>query len=81
MRENGNLVIEIAGHTDDVGSKIANLELSRKRAQSVIDYLVQKGIKVARLQAKGYGETQPLNANTGEGDRQLNRRIEFRILK
>jgi outer membrane protein OmpA-like peptidoglycan-associated protein len=81
MRENSSLLIEIAGHTDDVGSKIANLELSRKRAQSVIDYLVQKGIKVARLQAKGYGETQPLNANTGEGDRQLNRRIEFRILK
>lgn len=81
MRENASVHIEIAGHTDDVGADAANLELSRKRAQSVVQWLKQKGIVITRLQAKGYGETQPLNSNINENERQLNRRIEFRIIK
>ncbi|SFC40014.1 WD40-like Beta Propeller Repeat [Flexibacter flexilis DSM 6793] len=81
MKENPSIEIEIAGHTDDVGSKTANIELSQKRAASVVKYLTQNGITAKRLQAKGYGETRPLNTNTGEGERQLNRRIEFKILK
>jgi len=80
MKENPLVKIEIGGHTDDVGSDAANLDLSKKRAQSVVDYLSKIGIPVSRLLSKGYGETQPLNPNTSEENRAMNRRIEFKIL-
>ncbi len=56
---NSNLVVEINSHTDSRGSDAYNLDLSRRRAQSCVDYLVSKGISKERLVAKGYGETQP----------------------
>lgn len=80
MKENPSIKIEISGHTDDVGSDVANLELSKKRAQSVVEYLSKIGITPARLISKGYGETQPLNPNTSDENRAMNRRIEFKIL-
>jgi peptidoglycan-associated lipoprotein len=56
---NPTITIEIMSHTDHVGSDQFNFELSQKRAQSVVDYLIEKGISAQRLVAKGYGETWP----------------------
>lgn len=80
MNSNPKVSIELGGHTDDVGADNANMELSMKRSKSVYDYLIGKGISANRLKYKGYGETKPMVANTNEENRQLNRRIEFKIL-
>jgi OOP family OmpA-OmpF porin len=74
------LVIEIAGHTDNVGVIEANQKLSDSRANSVKDYLVKKGINQTRLKAVGYGDTQPLTSNSTEAGKQKNRRTEVRII-
>lgn len=60
LTDNPNITIEIGAHTDMVGSEAANLLLSEKRAQSVVDYLIKSGIESARLTPKGYGETKPV---------------------
>ncbi|GAB3164231.1 OmpA family protein [Telluribacter humicola] len=80
LSRNHKLRIEIAGHTDDVGSDKDNLDLSRQRAQSVVSYLTGAGIKADRLTAIGYGETRPKVPNISEENRQQNRRIEWRVL-
>ena len=77
---NPTLKIEISGHTDDVGSDAANLVLSQKRAQAVTDNLTKQGIAKTRLLAKGYGEAKALNDNSSDEKKQLNRRIEFKVL-
>lgn len=59
LNDNPNITIELMSHTDNRGSEQANLELSQKRAQAVVDYLIQKGIAADRLVAKGYGEIDP----------------------
>jgi peptidoglycan-associated lipoprotein len=59
LNDNPNVTIELMSHTDSRGTPADNLELSQKRAQSVVDYLISKGIAADRLQAKGYGEAQP----------------------
>ncbi|MDX2432863.1 MAG: OmpA family protein [Bacteroides sp.] len=59
LNDNPNVTIELMSHTDSRGTPADNLELSQKRAQSVVDYLISKGIATDRLQAKGYGESQP----------------------
>ena len=74
------MVIEIAGHTDDVGSDESNLQLSQGRANSVRDYLLHAGITPRRVIAKGYGESQPVADNATEEGRQQNRRTEVRII-
>jgi outer membrane protein OmpA-like peptidoglycan-associated protein len=81
MKENNNMIIELSGHTDAVGSDEENQILSDKRAAAVKKYLVAKGIKENRLFNIGYGETQPVADNNNDIDRQLNRRVEFKILK
>ena len=80
MLENPDLMMEIAAHTDDVGSSDFNLELSIKRAQSIVDYLVSKGIDKIRLKGSGYGEGRPISTNNTEEGRRKNRRVEFLIL-
>jgi OOP family OmpA-OmpF porin len=72
---------ELNGHTDDVGSEEYNLELSRNRAQSVIDYLKSKGIAAERLSMHGYGKLRPLVVAKDDASRFLNRRVEVRFLK
>ena len=68
----------IVGHTDSVGTTEYNYELSMRRANAVIDYLmVHHGIDPSRLTMKGYGETRPIASNDSEKDRSLNRRVEF----
>ncbi|HNX21503.1 MAG TPA: OmpA family protein [Bacteroidales bacterium] len=74
------VVIEIAGHTDDVGEDSSNQKLSEARATTVRNYLISKGIAAKRVQAKGYGETQPIAPNSTPEGRQKNRRTEVRIL-
>lgn len=75
-----NIVIEIAGHTDNIGSPQSNMQLSQKRAESVRQYLLKKGISASRIIARGYGDTQPIADNSTETGRQLNRRTEVRII-
>jgi len=75
------MVIEISGHTDDVGDDALNLELSQKRAESVRNYLIKNGIASNRVTAKGYGETQPIADNSTPEGKAKNRRTEVKILK
>jgi outer membrane protein OmpA-like peptidoglycan-associated protein len=81
MASNKGMEIEISGHTDNVGSKDANLKLSDDRAKAVADYLVSMGIEAERIKSKGYGETKPVSTNDTDEGKQLNRRVEFTILK
>jgi len=71
--------IEISGHTDSSGSDETNMELSRARAQAVVDYLVAAGIEGSRLTAAGYGKDKPVASNDTEEGRAQNRRIEFLV--
>ncbi len=72
--------IEMEGHTDNVGSAQYNLELSRSRALSVYEYLMENGVADNRVYYKGYGMEKPIATNTTEEGRQQNRRIAFKIL-
>jgi len=74
-------LIEISGHTDDVGSDKLNQILSQKRAESVVKYLVSKGIDSQRIKGVGYGESKFLDTNKTELGRSKNRRVEFLVLK
>jgi OOP family OmpA-OmpF porin len=71
------LRVEVAGHTDNVGSPDANLRLSQERAQAVMAALAGRGIKADRLTAKGYGQTTPVADNRTEEGRARNRRVEL----
>ncbi len=75
-----NLKIEIAGHTDNVGSDAYNQKLSEARAKSVREYLLSKGIKDVNITSQGYGEAEPVASNDTDEGRQENRRVEFRIV-
>lgn len=81
MNENGGMEIELSGHTDNVGSKDANLKLSDDRAKAVTEYIVSKGIDAKRIKSLGYGETKPVSTNDTDEGKQMNRRVEFTILK
>ncbi|NUP10539.1 MAG: OmpA family protein [Polyangiaceae bacterium] len=72
-------LLSIEGHTDNVGSDETNLLLSKQRAKSCMDYLIQKGIKASRLTSEGFGETKPLESNDTADGRAKNRRTEFHI--
>jgi OOP family OmpA-OmpF porin len=74
------VVVEVAGHTDSVGSEAYNQGLSMRRADAVRDYLVSKGVKASRLSAKGYGESQPVASNDTDAGRAENRRVELIVL-
>ncbi len=71
--------LKLAGHTDNVGSDAANLKLSRNRAESVKSYLVSQGVNSGKIEATGYGESQPIATNTTDAGRQKNRRVEFTL--
>ncbi len=75
-----DMVVEIAGHTDSLGSDTYNQQLSQRRAQAVLNYLVSIGVDGSRMTAAGYGESEPRAGNDSEEGRELNRRVEMRIL-
>ncbi|MBI3511488.1 MAG: OmpA family protein [Bacteroidetes bacterium] len=86
MKRDPGITIEISSHTDSRGSDKANLDLSQKRAQAVVDYLVKSGIDKKRLVAIGYGESKLLNRCSNgidctEEEHAKNRRTEFKINK
>lgn len=80
MNRYSGIKIEIAAHTDNMGSFEYNMNLSQRRAQSMVDYLVSQGINSSRLIGKGYGESRPIASNSTEEGRSVNRRVEFIIL-
>ena len=81
LKENETVKIEIAGHTDIIGSIDYNLALSQRRAQAVADYLIRSEIGKERMLVKGWGESKMVTSDDTDEGRQLNRRVEFTILK
>ena len=87
LRLNPTLRVEVAAHTDRKGTKDYNFRLSEKRAESVVAYLVEKGIERSRMKPKGYGMSRPIAPSlTTAGDdfpegRKLNRRVEFKVIE
>jgi outer membrane protein OmpA-like peptidoglycan-associated protein len=81
MLDNPGMRIEVSAHTDNVGSDSYNLRLSKRRAKSVMDYLVEKKVGVDRIISQGYGKNKPLVTNDTEANRALNRRVELKIIK
>ncbi len=79
LQANPKINIELEGHTDHVGTANYNLDLSIKRAKAIYDYLIAAGIAAERLTYKGYGISKPLVSNDTAVNRQLNRRVAFRI--
>lgn len=73
------LKVEVAGHTDNLGSDEYNLGLSQRRTESVVNYLVEKGASSDNLVPKGYGESEPVATNDTAEGREANRRVELRI--
>jgi len=80
LRNKEQVRIEIGGHTDNAGKEDSNLKLSEQRATTIRNYLLKKGITGGRVEAKGYGASQPVADNDTPEGRQLNRRTEVRIL-
>ena len=76
-----NYKIQIIGYTDSVGDEEYNLELSKKRAESVYKYLIQHDIDPARLTFTGMGEANPIDTNDTDEGRRRNRRVEFYLIK
>lgn len=81
MNKYGDLRIEIQAHTDSMGEAAYNQALSEKRANSVRDYMIGKGIAADRMVAKGYGETQPIADNGTRAGRAENRRVELKVIE
>ena len=80
MYEHPTVQIQINGHTDIIGGKAYNLELSQRRAKAVVQFLIKKGIKKDRLLFEGFGSGQPISPNNTKEGRQMNRRVEFVVL-
>jgi outer membrane protein OmpA-like peptidoglycan-associated protein len=77
LKENDLLHLKAIGHTDDIGSKQTNLSISRRRAESAINYLISQGIDSKRLRSIGKGDSDPLYPNETEENRSRNRRVEL----
>lgn len=74
-----NFTLKLAGHTDNTGSAALNMKLSKDRAEAVRQYLVNKGANASRIEATGYGQTQPIATNKTAAGRQQNRRVVFTL--
>jgi outer membrane protein OmpA-like peptidoglycan-associated protein len=76
---NPALRVEIAGYTDNTGSRATNMKISQQRADAVRNWLIAKGIAASRLSARGYGPADPVDTNTTAGGRANNRRVELHV--
>ncbi|MCK4796406.1 MAG: OmpA family protein, partial [Spirochaetes bacterium] len=76
-----DIIVEISGHTDNVGSNSSNQALSQKRADSVRFWLISNGVDPDRVIAKGYGEDYPRVPNNSPDNKRMNRRIEFKRIR
>ncbi len=81
LRTYPDIIVEISGHTDDVGSSSSNQSLSQKRADSVRFWLIEQGVEPDRIIAKGYGEEYPRVPNNSSDNKRMNRRIEFKRIR
>ena len=73
--------VEIGGHTDSKGSDAYNQKLSDRRAKAVLDYLTARGVDASRISSRGYGESQPIDTNETDAGREVNRRVELKIVQ
>ena len=80
LEEQPSIKVEISGNTDNIGTEAYNLNLSKRRAESVSNYLIKKGISKERITTTFYGESRPRDTNDTKEGRQNNRRVEFTIL-
>ncbi len=80
LKQHPDLLVEISGHTDNIGSAEYNMKLSKRRAEAVKQYLVSQGCNPKQLVVKGYGYTKPVSSNKTEQGRQQNRRVEFKVI-
>jgi len=81
LNDNPAIEIEMSAHTDSKGSDDYNYKLSDNRARSVMEYIISKGIAASRIVSQGYGETKPVDTNETDDGRQMNRRVELKIMK
>ncbi len=81
LRRNKAMYMEISGHTDIIGNDEYNFDLSKRRAQRVIDHLVKKGIPQERLSIQYFGSSEPVKENSTDEGRAQNRRVEFQVLE
>jgi len=79
LKQNKGVVIEIGGHTNDRPLEDYSYKLSTARAETVANYLIEKGISESRISAKGYGKTQPIASNKTWAGRNRNQRVEIKI--
>ncbi|MDY0000648.1 MAG: OmpA family protein [Polyangia bacterium] len=80
MKERPTIKVQVEGHTDSVGDAEKNRALSQQRAESVVKYLVGKGIEASRLSAKGFGADTSIASNDTPEGRETNRRVEFTVV-
>ena len=80
LNENPSITIKILGHTDNIGKKEDNLVLSKARAESVKNYIINQGINKNRITTEGFGSDRPISTNETQEGRALNRRVEFQII-
>lgn len=81
LKIKNTMVVEIQGHTDNVGKDEENMKLSQDRADEVRKYLVSKGIETARITSKGYGMTMPIADNANDAGKSKNRRTSLKVIK
>ena len=81
LKIKNTMIIEIQGHTDDVGKPEDNLKLSQDRANEVRKYLLSKGIAETRVSAKGYGQSMPIADNSSDAGKSKNRRTSLKVIK
>ncbi len=81
LNKNPDWLVEISGHTDNVGNPKLNLELSEQRAEVVRDYIMQRGVAISRITTLGFGGSKPIASNSNPKDREKNRRVEIVLRK
>jgi len=79
LKQEGPMSVIVEGHTDSIGSEQYNMRLSRRRAETVRNYLVKQGIAASRITAVGLGESKPVASNATPDGRAQNRRVELRV--